>query len=287
MFLLAKRNIKLYFRDRTAVLFSLLAVVITLLLYILFLGDMMANSMEQAGISEAKLFVQTFTMANILAVTSFTTTLGAFGLMVEDRKLKISKDFYTSPLKAEAIVAGYSLSAYLIGLIMSLIVFAVSQLYLLTLGGVALGLSQILQVLGILVISNAMNTAILAFVVSFIKTPSAFSGLSTVVGTLIGFLTGIYVPVGNLPETVQQVIKFFPVSQTATLYRQIMMEQVMDDAFTNIPANIVTMIKEELGIIFNVNGTLFTQQTHLLIIGGSLLVFATLAFFRLRKMRLD
>ena len=40
MMAFAKRNILLYFRDKTTVFFSLLAVIILIALYVLFLGDM-------------------------------------------------------------------------------------------------------------------------------------------------------------------------------------------------------------------------------------------------------
>ena len=41
MITLARRNLKLFFRDRTAVFFSLLSVLVLLGLYVFFLGDVM------------------------------------------------------------------------------------------------------------------------------------------------------------------------------------------------------------------------------------------------------
>ena len=49
----AVRNLKLYFRDRSAVLFSILAVFITFGLYVLFLGDVYAGNMAEGGILPA------------------------------------------------------------------------------------------------------------------------------------------------------------------------------------------------------------------------------------------
>lgn len=45
------RNLKLYFRDKAAVFFSLLGVLIIILLYVLFLGKMIAQTAE--GFSDA------------------------------------------------------------------------------------------------------------------------------------------------------------------------------------------------------------------------------------------
>ena len=52
MLAFANRNLKVFFRDKTAVFFSLLAVFIVLGLYVLFLGDAWADSLQ--NIKEAK-----------------------------------------------------------------------------------------------------------------------------------------------------------------------------------------------------------------------------------------
>ena len=38
-----------------------------------------------------------------------------------------------------------------------------------------------------------------ALIVSFIRTNAAFSGFATVIGTVLGFVAGAYIPVGSLP----------------------------------------------------------------------------------------
>jgi multidrug/hemolysin transport system permease protein len=42
---LTKRHLKLFFRDKASVFFSLLSVIIIIALYVLFLGDMISGSM--------------------------------------------------------------------------------------------------------------------------------------------------------------------------------------------------------------------------------------------------
>lgn len=273
MLLLAKRNIKLYFRDRPSVFFSLLAVFITLGLYIFFLGDMQARGLEREGVENATLFMHTFTMSGILAVTAFTTTLAALGTMIEDKRFKIDKDFLASPLTNTQITGGYILSGYIVGILMTFIVFIVTQVYLLSLGATMLSVDKIISILGIVLLSNAMNTALLMFLLSFIKTMSAYSGFSTVVGTLIGFLTGIYIPIGGLPTIIQTIIKCFPVSQTAALYRQILMDDLLQGAALQLPEAYIHGLKEDFGIIFQFQDTVLTQGMHIAIIVGFLIVF--------------
>ena len=93
---LVLRNLRIFFRDRSAVFFSLLAVFIIIGLYVLFLGDMMASSLKD--VAGSRFLMDSWIMAGLLAVTSMTTTLGAFGIMVDDQSKKIIKDFYCSPV---------------------------------------------------------------------------------------------------------------------------------------------------------------------------------------------
>ncbi|HOV70418.1 MAG TPA: ABC transporter permease, partial [Clostridia bacterium] len=84
------RNLKLFFRDKAAVFFSLLAVFIIIALYALFLSDMQVNQLKVfAGEKTARFLVDSWIMAGILAVNSVTITLGAFGVIINDEERKI------------------------------------------------------------------------------------------------------------------------------------------------------------------------------------------------------
>ena len=85
------RNLKMFFRDKTAVFFSLLAVFIVLGLYIVFLGDVWVDSFKE--IKGAKNLMNCWIMAGLIGVTSVTANIGAFGIMVEDKSKNKIKDF--------------------------------------------------------------------------------------------------------------------------------------------------------------------------------------------------
>ena len=113
---IARRNLKLYFRDKSSVFFSLLAVFIIIGLYVLFLGNMLTSNMEWMG-DHARFVTDSWIMAGLLAVTSLTTTMGAYGIMIEDKTKKVFKDFTASPVKRSSLVGGYILSSFIIGVI--------------------------------------------------------------------------------------------------------------------------------------------------------------------------
>jgi multidrug/hemolysin transport system permease protein len=113
-----------------------MAVFIILGLYILFLGNNVASGLEE--IPESDVLVGAWLMGGILAVISVTTTMGAFGIMVEDRAKKILKDFSSSPISRASLTAGFIGSAILVGLIMSFITLALVGFYLVSIGGALL-----------------------------------------------------------------------------------------------------------------------------------------------------
>lgn len=248
----ALRNLKLYFRDRTSVFFSLLAVFIIIGLYVLFLGDAWTSSLE--GVEGGRMMMDSWMMAGLLAVVSLTTTMGAFETMVNDRSSGIVKDFYSAPVPRTSLAAGYLISAFIIGSAMSLVALALVEAYILANGGQLLGFEPLLKVLGILALSNLTNTALVFVFISFVSTQSAFGTLSTIVGTLVGFLTGIYMPIGMMPPAVQTVIKLFPPSHAAVLMRQVMMEAPMATSFRGAPVEVLRDFKESMGVVLYIDG---------------------------------
>ncbi len=268
MIAFAKRNIKLYLRDKAAVAFSLLAVIIVIALYVLFLGDVYTSDLE--SFDGAKEMMDSWVMAGVLAITSMTTTLGILGNLVNDKAQKIVKDFYVAPLKKWKIAGGYLLGSYLIGVIISLLALVLAEVYIVAGGGNMLSASALGKVVLMILLTTFMNTSIMLFVVSLLKSSSAFTTASTIIGTLIGFLTGIYLPIGMLPSAVQWIIKIFPVSHAALVFKNIMMEAVMGSAFDGAPVEIVTDIKTHLGIVYSVGETQLSQGisiVYMLMIG--------------------
>ncbi|MBP6904336.1 MAG: ABC transporter permease [Bacilli bacterium] len=276
----AKRNLLVFFKDRSSVFFSLLAVFIIIGLYALFLGDVWTNSINVEG---GRFLMDSWIGSGLLAVVSVTTTMGAFGIMVEDKTKKIVKDFISSPLKRTNIAGGYILSAYLIGIIMSLITLVLVEIYIIGNGGTLISFSTFIKVLGILILSTFANTSIMLFIVSFFNSNNAFSTASTIIGTIIGFLTGIYLPIGQLPKGMQWVIKLFPPSHSAALFRQVMMEEPMAVSFAGAPEAVVTEFKEAMGVIYKMGDYEVSELTSILIVAGVGVIFFFLSLLKLSQ----
>jgi len=227
--MMIKRNLRIFFRDRASVFFSLLGVIIIIGLYVLFLGNLVSGGLENnpAIGDNARFLMDSWIMGGVLAAASITTCMGAFGIMIDDTAKHIIKDFQIAPIRRSDLVLSYILSAIIIGLVMSFITFVLAEAYIVIYGGNLMSFVAILKTLGLIVLSVSCSSAIVFFLTSFIKSQNAFGTASTILGTMIGFLTGIYIPIGQLPAAVQTVIKIFPVSHAAVLLRQVMMNEVL------------------------------------------------------------
>ena len=276
-----KRNLLVFFKDKASVFFSLLSVFIIIGMYALFLGDVWTSSME--GVPNARTIMDCWIVAGLIAVTSVTTTMGAFGIMVEDKSKKIIKDIRSSPMPRVSIAGGYILSAFVIGVIMCIVALALCQLYLLSGGGALFGGMQLLKIFGIILLSTFSNTALVLLFVSFFQSNNAFSIASTIIGTVIGFLTGIYIPIGQLPEGVQTVIKLFPPSHSAMLLRQVIMEDAIKTSFAGAPAEMANELKQMLGVTFSVNGSTVAPLTSIAILVVAGIFFLALSMLNLSR----
>lgn len=165
---LMQRNLKMFFRQKSAVFFSLLGVIIIIALYLLFLGDVWRSNF--GDIPGVGFLMDSWIMAGTLAVTAITTTMGAFGSMVNDIETGVIRDFKSAPLKRYQIAGGYLASAYVIGLIMSLATLILAEAYILIGGGELLPFDAMIKVLGVLLISVMASSSMTFFWSAFSPT---------------------------------------------------------------------------------------------------------------------
>ena len=271
MLIFAKRNLLIYFRDKSAVFFSFLSVFILIALYVFFLGDLIADGVPDFPAKHWLLL--SWIIAGVLTVTSVTTTLGAFSVMVNDRATNAYKDFNVSPIKRTSILGGYIISSLSIGFLMCIIALIAANIMLVATGEPLLSLLQIIKSLGVIFLAVLTAGSMISLLVIFFKTSNAFAAASTLIGTLIGFLAGIYIPIGTLPAYLQTVIQFFPISHIAALLRQVLMEAPMTEAFAGAPVEMKEEFRLQLGVIFEVDGWQMSPLFSVLYLIGTTIVF--------------
>lgn len=283
---LTSRNLKNFFRDKASVFFSLMAVFIIIGLYGLFLGNIQVQSLKSSvglDLPQAAWLVNAWILAGILAVSTVTVSLGAYGTMVDDVHQGQIKDFFVSPIKRTELVAGYMISSALISAIMNVLALAISEAYIVLDGGKLLPPLEMLETVGVLLLSIFSFSSLVCFITSFVKSPRAYGTLSTIVGTMIGFLTGIYVPIGILPNSLITIMKFIPFTYSAVWLRQIFTAAPMAIVFDGAPASVAKTYGDMYGINLYFGNTPVEPWMMALIITGTGILFFALSIWRLSK----
>lgn len=292
---LIKRNMLVYVRDRANIFFSLLSMIIIIGLMVVFLGKMNADNVvdllsEYGGqrdsatdLANAQQLVILWTLAGIVVVNSVTITLSMVGIMVEDEAHKKLSSFFVSPVKRMVFVLGYIIAAILMGILMCVLTFALGEAYIGLTGGELLSPVQMLQVL-LYIILNVFTSASLVFLIAnFVHSLSAFSGLSTVIGTIVGFIAGIYLPIGMLPERVQMVLKGFPLFYGCSFLRELLTENILAKTFVNCPEQLVSQYKETMGITVIVQDNIVSNQVKVAILVISGIIFIGISIIVQRR----
>ena len=280
---LVKRNIKIYYRDKVNVFLSLLSVLIIIGLFVFVLGDMMLTGW-MSDLYQKEVLMYSWLAAGVVAVAAITIATGAFDAVVGDRVKKINKGFYVSPVKRREIVSGYILGGFVVVVIMTLVIFILWSLYIGWIGGAPLSPVEYLQVLGVVLLSSFSGSAIVFFLASLMKGHSAYNTIATILGTLMGFLMGIYFPIGALPEAVQTVVRVFPPAHGGMLLRQIIMRPAMEQSFYGAPVEVVEEFREMMGMVFRFGEFEFTPLLSVALMLGTAVLFYGLSILNMRKM---
>ncbi len=231
----------------------------------------------------ATAMVNEWVVAGLLSMISVTSTLAAFGLSVQDREMKIAADFLTAPISRAKIQLSYVINAFFIGLTFSLFAFIISMVFIVAAGGSLLSFQEILKIIGLLILTVSLASSMNMLFVLFTSTLSAFSTLSTIIGTLIGFLAGVYVPIGILPTFAQNLIMLFPISHSSLLLRDTFMADSFDKVFAGVPTEYIEQYKTTYGVMYEMNGSILPTSTSLFVIIGSTIIFAVISIIIFKK----
>lgn len=260
IYYLFKRNVLVFLRDYSAVFFSVLSMLIILLLMVVFLGKMNTDEIlwvlsEYGGERDAvrdkenaEYLVQMWTLAGILAVNTVTVSLTVMQAMIRDEVKGQLASFYVAPVKRIKIALGYIMAAWAIGSGMSFFTFVIGEAYMVMQGHDLLSLFATVKVLGMIMLNAFVYAALGYLLALFIHSESAWGGFLTVIGTLVGFLGGIYLPLSMLSDKMVAVLKCLPVLHGTAMLRGVLTENAVEETFEGLPGMVPEMLKKEMGI---------------------------------------
>lgn len=257
---LVKRNSLVFLRERSAVFFSLLSMLIVLALMVIFLGRMNSEALvdmlsKWGGARDrvqdeenAAYLIQLWTLAGILVVNAVTVTLTVTGTMVQDETEKRLMAFYATPVNRLKLSLGYILAAWLVGTGMCLLTLAAGEAYFFLQGFGLLEAESLLKLCGMIALNTFVFSAIAYVLALCVHNSGAWSGLLTIIGTLVGFVGGIYLPMDSLSGGVQSVLKCLPVLHGASMMREVCTRTALARTFAGLPETAGEAFREAMGI---------------------------------------
>ena len=276
------RKLKIFLKDKANIFFALLSPLIVLGLYILFLGriqtDGLLSALQEMGVSggekEIRSFADCWMLSGVMASACITVPLCACGVMVQDRNRGIRADLAASPVPGWMPPAAYFFSVVAAGLIIGFAVLVICLVWLAATGSWFLSVADVLVLLGTLVMSVLSSSTLLVFVVGFLRTEGAFTGLNVILGTVIGFLIGAYMPLSVFPTGVQYVTLFVPGSYSAGIFRNCFMNGALDNIAQNISPEFADALASQYALKLNFFGTDMPAWVMAIVLGATVLLFA-------------
>lgn len=272
---LTARNIKLYFKDKLTFFVSLITPMILIFLFLAFLKNVYEDALtSNIRIELSKNIVNAFTggwlFSSILSVSCITVAFCS-GMMVYDKINGVRNDFSVAPIKRSTIQVSYVLANFVTTLIVCLIVFAISLIYLAIVGWY-LSFVQILLILANIVLTSFFGCLLANCIWQFVNSQGALSGVCTMVSSLYGFISGAYMPLGTMGKGIQVFASFLPGTYSTILFRQFYMQGVIDQISKTAPQEAIDALKTNFDCSFSFFGTKVSSLACFLIVAISTVV---------------
>jgi multidrug/hemolysin transport system permease protein len=206
------------------------------------------------------------------------------GRLVDDAREESLYDFMVSPISRMQLILSYVISTIIIATLIDVLMFAASLFIVKLKGGPFLQSDQILSALGIILLLIISSSLLSLLIASFIRSPNTYGVANTIVGTFIGFVTGAYMPMGIMPKVIQDVFNSLPVSQGASLLRQIFLRDIISKVFKGAPDSVVLDYRYFQGIDLKILGHILTPSEMLISILASIVILFVLNLFRFKQL---
>ena len=255
--MLIKRSLNIFLKDKMSVFFSLLAPLIILALYVLFLADIQVDAVksnfENVPIDDKliKNFVDSWMLAGVIAVACITVSFSAQNIMIADKERGVLVDILSSPIPRGLIGVAYLISNIIISLCLCYIVLAISFVYM-AISGWTLSVSDVFLLLALTLVSVVSAGTLSTLICFAVKTNAQHGAFVGITSAVIGFLIGAYMPLSMFPKAVQYITLFVPGTYSAALFRNLF----MDGALEKI-ADIAPIADNELRKAFSMELDLF------------------------------
>ncbi len=232
LFILIKRNIRLFFRDKGMFFTSLVTPAILLILYATFLSNVYRESYVTgetplpADVVDGLVSGQL--VSSLLAVCCVTIAFCSNFLMVQDRANGCAKDLLASPVKAHSLALSYYIASFFSTLLMSFAAAGLGLCYMAVAGWYLTAADVFFTLLDVLLLV-LFGTALSSLINFFLSSQGQIAAVGTIVSAGYGFICGAYMPIYSFSSVLQKIVAFLPGTYGTSLFRNHLMQGAIEE----------------------------------------------------------
>lgn len=225
LFSLTKRNIKIFFSNKSNLFFSSLSLIILVILHFIVFREQNADALLGAGTNISTKwsywFSDSLMLSSLLPIAGITISLTSLAQIVADKEKNIINDLYVSPVSKSMILYSYLLSSVIINLCLISVYIIGLALYFYFTYGVLFTLTQVFSILLVMILSILLGNLFVLIIISFVKREQAMGAVGTILGTLMGFVCGAYIPVSLMGDFIAKIFTSLPFLPLTSISRQV------------------------------------------------------------------
>lgn len=281
IFALTKRNCLLFLRSKSTVFFSFFSSIILIVLYFLFIAKLYAEGFNEIvdGIMNSKQLnfaIYSQMIVGVLVINSVSLSVGMFTFMAIDfEKRKTDALLLTKATKFQLILS-YLISALAVSFLLNFFMFIVAVIIIGIATSYWLSAGAFFAVVGVLIILTIVSCSIMLLITTLVRSSTALGVINGIIGTILGFLCGIYMPYSNLGNGAKYVGSFLPFTHFAIWLKQI----VLGDVFSQLqlPSEFASVVRENCFSAENVGFCGLNAPLWLMILLGVVFAIICIVF---------
>ena len=257
MITLVYRHLKLFLKNPANIVLSFLSSLVILSLYFLFVRDFTIKVVGDYGFisNYNDLFVDRLMTSGLLIVIGATSVLSIILIFV--------KDFLVTPVSYIKIVYSYFFAAFIVSMVITLFVyFGIEAFFAFAYQDVS-SFSTVIFSVFIIFCSNIISSLLMLIVALMIRSFTSFSTFETLYGVVIGFFTGVYIPIGYYPTIIRNIFFYFPLCQTTSLLRNIQTDAITSIILKGYPQGQHNLLYETFGVHLSFHHQTFSINEQL------------------------
>ncbi len=268
---LTKRNLLVYFKDKQAIIFSLLTSIIVFALYMLFLKGTFIDAIDtvldrapmlrdRINASDLDTLTGLILLTGIVGSAMITVPFNCLQTVVNDRENNVDRDILATPVKRWQIVLSYFTASGLSAMIMNGIILSIGLIALKMSGDIHMVPAGIIKTYLVVALGCLSSTALFMMIVPFFRSSSACGAFFGILSAVSGFIIGAYIPISQFSDKVQTVCNVFPASHVTILLRSTLLNGILTDIDKSIGGIDNGAFTDSIRDIFTFRASMFGQK---------------------------